>query len=44
MKKVVSICLEAGLYEDIERIRGLVSRSAFIENMLKSYLYGEILS
>lgn len=41
MKKIVTICLDEKLLGDIDEIRGLASRSAYIENMLRSYLYGD---
>jgi metal-responsive CopG/Arc/MetJ family transcriptional regulator len=38
MNKVISISLDESIFNKLEELRGLVSRSGFIESILKKYL------
>ena len=41
MKKIVSISIEERLIESIDKSRGQISRSSYIESMVRGWLYNE---
>ena len=41
MNKIISFSIEEELFQKIEKLRGLVSRSAYLEFILKKYLERE---
>jgi hypothetical protein len=38
MKKRITMCIDKEIVDDIEKIRGIASKSAFINSFLKKYL------